>query len=186
MVSIDLIWVLVLVFALALIVWRLSALAARIDRLHHRIELAEGSLDNQLVRRARAAEALARSGLIDPASAMVLALAASNSRNADPAQPLDRALVESELSRDLRDVLDSPRDVAALHDHPEGRELVEDLAAACNGVAMARRFHNDAVQAARLLRTGPVVRAFRLAGHAPMPTTAELDDEIPPALVPYT
>lgn len=183
--SIDLVWVVLLVLALALVVWRLSALAARIDRLHHRIELAGGSLDNQLVRRARASEALARSGLIDPASAIVLARGASNSRNANPAEPLDRAIVESELTGALTDVLSSPQDVAALHEHPEGRELVEDLAAACNGVAMARRFHNDAVQAARLLRTGPVVRTFRLAGHAPMPTTFEMDDEVPEALAPY-
>jgi hypothetical protein len=47
---------------------------------------------------------------------------------------------------------------------------------------MSRRFLNDGVQAARLLRSGRLVRLFRLAGHAPMPQTVEMDDEVPPAL----
>ena len=181
--KVDLFWLVVVLLALGFIVWRLSALAARIDRLHHRIDLAHGSLDAQLLRRARAAEAVATSGLIDPASAIVLAQAASHSRNADPADPVERALIESEMSRDLREVFADPVAVAELVSLPEGRELVDDLAAACNGVAMSRRFLNDGVQAARLLRSGRLVRLFRLAGNAPMPLTVEMDDEMPPALV---
>ena len=180
--TIDLVWILVVVGALAFTIWRLSALAGRIDRLHHRIELAHQSLDNQLVRRARAAEALATSGLIDPASAIVLAQAASNARNADPADLVERGQVESEMSRDLREILSDPEAVADLSAVPEGRELLEDLASSCTGVAMSRRFLNDGVQATRLLRSGRLVRLFRLAGHAPMPMTVEMDDEVAPAL----
>jgi hypothetical protein len=48
---------------------------------------------------------------------------------------------------------------------------------------MARRFHNDAVRAARALRRHRKVRWFRLAGHAPFPMAFEMDDEPPAALV---
>ena len=47
---------------------------------------------------------------------------------------------------------------------------------------MARRFHNDAVRAARALRRHRKVRWFRLAGHAPFPLAFEMDDEPPAAL----
>lgn len=182
--KVDLVW-LILVLSLAFTVWRLSALASRIDRLHHRIDLARASLDAQLVRRARATEALAMSDLLDPASALVLARAASNSRNADPADPAERAIVESELSRDLREVLADADGVAALRSDVEGRQRVDDLAAACRQVSLARRFHNDGVQSARLLRTGRLVRLFHLAGTAPMPAMVEMDDTMPGTLEPF-
>src|SRR4051794_18880528 len=103
--KVDLTWLILILAALAIVVWRLSALAGRLDRLHHRIELADASLDAQLARRARAVEALGTSGLLDPGSSIVLALAASHSRNALAAGPVDRGIAESELSRDLREVL---------------------------------------------------------------------------------
>jgi hypothetical protein len=183
--KVDLGWALLVLLVVAFVVWRLSALAARIDRLHIRIDLARGALDAQLIRRARAVEALAVSGLIDPASALVLARAASNARNVSPGDPIDHGVVESEMSRDLREVFADPEAVEALRELPEGQELVDDLAAACHQVALARRFLNDGVGAARLLRGGRLVRLFRLAGHAPMPQTVEMDDEAPAALQPY-
>ena len=56
--KIDVGWGIVIGLFVAFVVWRLSAKAGRIDRLHHRIDLARASLDAQLLRRARAAEAL--------------------------------------------------------------------------------------------------------------------------------
>jgi len=47
-------------------------------------------------------------------------------------------------------------------------------------VELARRFHNDHVTSARALRSRRRVRWFHLAGHAPEPTTVDLDD-VPPA-----
>ena len=44
---------------------------------------------------------------------------------------------------------------------------------------MARRFHNDAVIDVRRVRRKTVVRVFRLAGHAELPSTIEFDDELP-------
>lgn len=181
--KVDLGWLLLILLVLAWIVWRLTALAGRIDRLHHRIELSRATLDAQLLRRARAVEAVATSGLIDPASSIVLAQAASHSRNADPADPVERSVAESELSRDLREVFSDPDAVAGLRASPEGQELLDDLGSACTQVALARRFLNDGVQAARLLRSGRLVRWFRLAGYAPQPATMEMDDEPPQLLV---
>lgn len=178
--KVDLGWLVIGLLVVAWIVWRLTALAGRIDRLHHRIELAGASLDAQLLSRARAAEALAASGLLDPASSIVLAQAASHSRHADRDDPVERGIVESELSRDLREVFAAPEVAESLRETPEGRELLEDLASACTQVALARRFRNDGVQAARLLRSGRLVRLFRLAGYAPQPTMLEMDDEAPP------
>jgi muconolactone delta-isomerase len=180
-VKVDLGWGIVLLLLLAFVVWRLSAMAGRLDRLHHRIELARASLDAQLVRRARAAEALAASGLLDPASAIVLAQAASHSRNANLDDPVERGLVESEMSRDLREVFADPEMITALGAVPEGDELLSDLAASCRQVTLSRRFLNDGVQAARLLRQGRWVRLFRLAGNAPRPEMFEMDDVAPAA-----
>lgn len=183
--KVDLTWVLTIALVLAFVLWRLSAKAGRLDRLHHRIELADASLDTQLWRRSRATEALAVSGLLDPASSIVLAEAASHSRLVAEKEPQRRGLVESELSRNLREVLADPGTVEYLRSSPQGEEIVDDLAYACNQVSLARRFRNDGVQATRLLRQGTVVRLFRLAGTAQMPQMMEMDDAIPDTIAPY-
>ena len=179
--KVDLTWLIAILLLTAVVIMRLGALASRIDRLHHRIDLSRAALDAQLIRRSRAAEALATSELVDPASAIVLARAASNSRNADPADPLERSVVESEMSRDLREVFADAQSIAELRATPRGEELFDDLAESCTQVALSRRFLNDAVQSARLLRQGRLVRLFRLAGNAPRPETFEMDDLTPPA-----
>lgn len=179
--KVEVSWGIVILLIVAFVVWRLSAVAGRIDRLHHRIELARASLDAQLLRRARAAEALATSGLLDPASAIVLAQAASHCRNTDLEDAVERGIVESELSGDLREVFVDPESVAELRAVPEGEELLTDLAASCRQVTLSRRFLNDGVQAARLLRQGRWVRWFRLAGNAPHPEMFEMDDVAPSA-----
>ncbi|MGV1005248.1 MAG: hypothetical protein ACOYEV_10900 [Candidatus Nanopelagicales bacterium] len=177
-------WWLVLgtVLAILIFLW-LSGLAGRVDRLNHRIELAEASLDNQLVRRASATESLATSGLLDPATSMVLALAAVSARGIDPADRPSREAVESELTQDLRLSFDDPELVAELRANPAGAALMDDLAAACRRVELSRRFHNDAVAACRQVRAKRPVRSLRLAGSAAYPQTFEMDDAPPPALI---
>jgi hypothetical protein len=51
-----------------------------------------------------------------------------------------------------------------------------ELGTATRRVQLARRFHNDIVGSARDLRRRRIVTWFHLAGHAPMPTTIELED----------
>jgi len=76
-----------------------------------------------------------------------------------------------------------PTVVPALTADPFGRELAQELASACLRVQLARRFLNDAVGGARVVRRKWVVRALRLAGHAPWPPTFEIDDTPPATLV---
>jgi hypothetical protein len=157
----------------------LSWTAGRLDRLHARIDAARAALDAQLLRRASVAQELASSGVLDPAASIVLYEAAHAARQAEPDQ---REVAESELSQALRAVFAEPDAVAEIGAAPGGTEAVGELTRAVRRVPMARRFHNDAVRAARAVRRHRVVRWLRLAGHAPFPLAFEMDDE-PPAVL---
>ncbi|MFJ1705201.1 hypothetical protein [Kitasatospora sp. NPDC088346] len=159
----------------------LSWTAGRLDRLHARIDAAKASLDAQLVRRASVALELATSSLLDPAASILLYEASHAARQSEDEH---REVAESELSLALRAVLAEPEQVRALLAAPGGAEAVKDLTAAVRRVPMARRFHNDAVRAARAVREHRLVRYFRLAGRAPFPLAFEMDDEPPVALTP--
>ncbi|MEV5988155.1 hypothetical protein AB0L85_24605 [Streptomyces sp. NPDC052051] len=170
----TLIWILV---ALVVIGLYLSWTAGRLDRLHARIDAARAALDAQLVRRASVAQEVATSGVLDPAASIVLYEAAHAARQAEEEQ---REVAESELSQALRAVFAEPEQLAAVREAPGGEQAARELTEAVRRVPMARRFHNDAVRAARALRRHRKVRWFRLAGHAPFPLAVEMDDE-PPA-----
>ncbi|WP_179816149.1 hypothetical protein [Allostreptomyces psammosilenae] len=157
----------------------LSWTAGRLDRLHARIDAARAALDAQLLRRVSIAQEIAVSGMLDPATALVLYQAAHAARLAGDEQ---RELVESDLSQALRAVFDEPGQLDELRATPAGQEAVEELTTAVRRVPMARRFHNDAVRAARAVRRHRLVRYLRLAGRAPFPMTFEMDDEPPKAL----
>lgn len=173
-------WVLgTLLLALALLGLYLRGLAGRLDRLHVRVEAASNALDAQLVRRSGVALELATSGLLDPASSMLLAASAHGAQVADPAT---REEAESGLSQALRATLDAPEADAVLRSSETGRELAEEAAAACQRVVLARRFHNDAAAATLRLRRHRLVRYLHLAGRAPLPVTFECDDRPPACL----
>jgi hypothetical protein len=93
-----------------------------------------------------------------------------------------RAMAESDLSGTLRSALDDPDDVQELRATVLGAELLGALAGAWYRAQLARRFHNEAVAQTQRVRRKWYVRAFRLAGRAPMPATVELDDAWPPSL----
>ncbi|GAB2905972.1 LemA family protein [Streptomyces mayteni] len=170
------IWIAV---ALLLVGVYLSWTAGRLDRLHARIDAARAALDAQLLRRASIAQELATAGVFDPAASMVLYQAAHAARLAEDEQ---REVAESELSQALRAVLAESAQVLAIRDAPGGPPMVDELVAAVRRVPMARRFHNDAVRAARAVRRHRTVRWFRLAGHAAFPMAFEMDDEPPTSL----
>jgi hypothetical protein len=175
-VTTTIIWVVVVLLAIGLY---LTWTAGRLDRLHTRTEAARAALDAQLLRRASIAQELATAGVLDPAASIVLYEAAHAARQAQDEQ---REVAESELSQALRAVLAEPDAVAAVRQAPGGEQAATELTQAVRRVPMARRFHNDAVRAARALRLHRKVRWFRLAGHAPHPATFEMDDEPPPLL----
>ncbi len=168
-------WATFILLLLVVLGWFLSFTAGRVDRLHARVEAARAALDAQLVRRSAVALQLATSGELDPAASLLLAAAAVEARECDEAS---REAAESDLSRALRAVLD---DEDAVVD-AMGVELLTELGAAAQRVQLARRFHNDAVRATRDTRRSRPVRWFRLAGHAAMPASFEIDDEPPEGL----
>lgn len=172
-------WVLAaLVVLLALALW-LSWTANRLDRTHHRVQVARASLDTQLLHRSGTALELATSGALDPARSLVLVDAAHQARAADGD---DVEGAESDLSEALRAVFADEAEVRDLRATTDTGPLLEELAGDCRKVELARRFHNDLVTSARALRSRRRVRWLRLAGHSAPPTTVDLDDEPPAAL----
>jgi hypothetical protein len=171
-------WVLVIALVLVL-AWYLTFSATRLDRLHARLEGARSALDAQLVRRASVSLQIAVSGRLDPASGLLLADAAHEAREAGAA---DREQAESDLTRALHAAFAEPGSIEPFESDAAGRELLHELSAACLRVQLSRRFLNDVVRAARVVRRKKVVRYLRLAGHADWPATAEFDDTPPEAL----
>ena len=186
-------WTVAAVAVLLAVAWYLSYSAARLDRLHTRAEGALSALDAQLVRRAEATLELANSGALDAASALMLAAAASDSLEAHNDRALEHDLLEGQsfgereaFESDLTEALQaalSPEVVAAIREERGlGAAALQRVEAAGVRVQLARRFHNDAVSDVQRVRRKPVVRWFRLAGHADLPRTVEFDDELPPAV----
>ena len=172
-----------LLLALFLVLgWYLSYSAARLDRLHHKVESARAALDAQLVRRCVAALEVAP--FLDPASGLLLADAAAAALEAGersvPGADLEEA--ESDLTRVLEAALEDPAHVEALARDPNALDALDVLRQACERVALARRFHNEAVAQAQRVRRKRVVRWARLAGHAAWPVTVEIDDAPPSGL----
>lgn len=193
--------VLLVAAVLALLALGLWSVAQRLDRLHRREFQTRATLEAHLVRRADTAAELATSGCLDPASAVLVADAALGSMGAarlvgeddEAYDPGERELVESELTRTLRaalDGLDSAAGSPAAAAGPEPERSIgtsadtntasQDVIARTRQVQyrvhLARRFHNDAVVQIHQIRRLALVRWFRLAGYAALPTTFEMDD----------
>lgn len=180
------IWQLLLGLALVVaVVLYLSQTAARLDRLHHRVETSRAALQGQFMDRANEVLSLASSGRLDPATAVLLADAAETvlgqARATELAFPLARCAAESALTRAL-EVSFGPDLTAEIAGQPDGERTLAELAGAAQKAAWSRRFHNDAVRSCLAVRRQRAVRLFRLAGSAPLPHTVELDDEVPSAL----
>jgi len=150
--------------------WR----AGRIDRLHNRVETARAALDLALVRRSSVAFELASSGLLDPATSLLLAGAVHGTRDGE--RPRD--LAESDLTRALRAAFSQPGFRASLAGRDGADELLAEVEAASHRVFLARKFFNDAVAATRDARRRPLARVFRLAGNAQLPEFFEMDDSM--------
>ena len=168
---------LVVIIVLALIGVYVSWRAGRLDRLHARLEAARFALDAALVRRSSVALELASSGLLDPATSVLLADSAHEARAARAA----RELPESDLTRALREVFGQPEFRASLSGMQDAVELLAELEGAAHQVFLARKFYNDAVAATQAARRRWLARALRLAGNAAMPEFFDIDDSLLPA-----
>jgi hypothetical protein len=167
----------VILAAVALIGAYVSWRAGRLDRLNTRVETARASLDAALVRRSSVALELASSGLLDPATSLLLADHAHTARSTQSG----RELAESELTRTLRTVLSqtdfraSPGGKDALADDG-AEELLDDIESTSHQVFLARKFYNDAVAATVAARRRWLAAVLRLSGTAAIPEFFEIDD----------
>lgn len=166
------------VLVLLAVGWYLSYLAARLDRLHHRVETSRAALETRLAR--RAAVALEVSRLLEPPLGEGLRLAASRMVRA-PDAPVSEA-GENLLARALHQAFDDAGRVRGLRADPGRGELLDELVLAGERVQLARRFHNDTVAHAQRMRSKRVVRWAKLAGTAQMPQMVEIDDSAPEGL----
>jgi len=166
--------VIVIVVAAILVGVYVSWRAGRLDRLHARVEAARAALDAALVRRSSISLELAASGLLDPATSLLIAGAAHDARAAG--EPDERA--ESDLTRALRAALGQPGFRADLAARTGGDEALAELEAAAHQVFLARKFYNDAVAATRASRRRWLIRLLRLSGGAPWPEFFEIDESL--------
>jgi hypothetical protein len=177
----------VIVIAAALFIgvyvsWR----AGRIDRLHTRVDMARAALDVTLLRRSSVALELATSGILDPATSLLLAAAVHGARQGGaegmgpPGQDTDRPrdLAESDLTRALRAAFSQPDFRASLSGKEGADELLAEVEAAAHQVFLARKFYNDMVAATREARQRPLARVLRLSGRARAPEFFEMDDSL--------
>jgi hypothetical protein len=170
-------WGLLLVVLVALY---LNQTAGRLDRLHIKVDQARAALDEQLLVRAGIASDLSTSGILDPATSLVLGEAAHQARIAEP---WSRAQAQSDLTDVLQLAFADDEAVALAKAAPGGEELLDELAAAARRVQLASQFLDDAVRSARRVRSQRLVRWLRLAGRAPWPDAEEFADEPPAALL---
>lgn len=177
---------LIVVAVVAVILFALTSVARRLDRLHRRETASRATLEAQLVHRAEAAMALTECDLLDPAARMIVADAAWRAALSAPRlvgedapdAASERGLAESELTRALRAALGDSQDQQQWAERAETAALLERLGTAGYRAQLARRFHSDAVVQIDRIRRTALVRIFHLAGRAPLPQTFEMDDEL--------
>jgi hypothetical protein len=170
-------WTLIVLILLAIVLWGfyVSWRASRLDRLHNRAEAARTALDLAMVQRSAVAYELASSGLLDPATSLLLADAA---RRAKEAKPDERDLAESDLTRALRAAFGLPGFRSEVAEANGAGELVGEVEAAAHQVFLARKFYNDVAGRTIDARRRPLARVFRLAGTAEQPGFFEMDDAL--------
>lgn len=145
--------------------------AKRLDRLHARVDMAAAALDAQLRNRAVATRDFLDTGTV------VETLERELRRALDEAESCsglghDREVMENAVSRLLADVAEEqPR---LFHAPTDAAVEVHDEALRAT---FARRFYNDTVRDALVVRDRRTVRWLRLAGTAPHPAYFEMDDE---------
>lgn len=162
---ITLLWIPLVVL---LFIWYLTFSANRLDRLHHRAETSWANLDAILQRRAALAIDIAHLPAIDPATNLLLTAAAHQARDADIQE---RSEAESGLTGAL---LLLRTEAEVVNTYPE---IFDELDALTERLRIAIALHVEAVTAARTRREKFIYRAFKLAGHAPLPVKYAFEDD---------
>jgi len=162
---------------LLLFLWYLSFSATRLDRLHHRVETSWAALDSLLQRRAAIALEIAHSKLADPGLSLILNQAAHQAREADISE---RSEAETGLTAALGILLDNYQSVIkenSLGQELINKELLRELYDLTDKIRIAVKLHVEAVTRTRLIRRKLIVRLFRLAGRAPLPTIYRFEED---------
>jgi hypothetical protein len=150
-------------------IWYLTFSANRLDRLHHRVETSWANLDSILQRRAALAGEIAHLNEIDPATNLLLTSAAHQARDAEISE---RSEAESGLSEALK-LLRQESDIPELYP-----EIFSELDSITDRLRTAIAIHQESVTATRKRREKLIIRAFRLAGRAPLPITYPFEDDV--------
>ena len=143
--------------------------ARRLDRLHARIDAAGAALDAQLRKRCVAATLLSEE-LPEPSALRVTGAVLATLEVHGLAH--DREVAENLLSRELARLADE-RPAVFLAPSATAVDVHDDALRA----SIARRFYNDTVRDALVVRDRRTVRWLGLAGRAPHPAYFEMDDE---------
>ncbi|NDA39970.1 MAG: hypothetical protein EBX88_00820 [Actinobacteria bacterium] len=150
-------------------IWYLTFSANRLDRLHHRVETSWANLDSILQRRAALAGEIAHLNEVDPATNLLLTSAAHQARDAEISE---RSEAESGLSEALK-LLRQESDIPELYP-----EIFGELDSITDRLRTAIAIHQESVTATRKRREKLIIRAFRLAGRAPLPITYPFEDDV--------
>ena len=153
---------------LLLSIWYLTFSANRLDRLHHRAETSWANLDAILQRRAALALDIAHTGVVDPATGLLITSAAHQAREAEISE---RSEAESSLTQALL-LLIEETDL-----NRRFPQLFQELETITERLKIAISLHIEAVNAARARREKMIYRIFRLAGHAPLPVKYAFEDD---------
>ncbi|MFM1758397.1 MAG: hypothetical protein RL193_974 [Actinomycetota bacterium] len=152
---------------LIFILWYLSFTATRLDRLHHRVESSWAALDSLLQRRAAIALEIAHSAFADPGLALILNQAAHQAREADIS---NRSEAESGLTGSLGLLLIN------IHENADD-QLLKELSDITDKIRVAVKLHVEAVNRTQLVRRKLIVKTFRLAGRAPLPSIHKFEED---------
>ena len=163
--KLTLLWIPLIVL---LFIWYLTFSANRLDRLHHRAETSWANLDAILQRRAALAIDIAHLPAIDPATNLLLTSAAHQARDAEIQ---DRSEAETRLTQALLLLRAETEIVRAFP------QVFDELDSLTERLRIAIALHVEAVNAARSRREKFIYRAFKLAGHAPLPVKYAFEDD---------
>lgn len=152
---------------LILFLWYLSFTATRLDRLHHRVETSWAALDSLLQRRAAIALEIAHSSFADPGLALILNESAHLAREANISE---RSEAESGLTGSLGLLL------LNIHENTDDA-LLKELNDITDKIRVAVKLHVEAVNRTQLVRRKLIVKLFRLAGRAPLPSIHKFEED---------
>jgi hypothetical protein len=173
---IVLLWLVIAVAVISTSAFYISWRATRLDRLHARIETARAALDAALLRRCAVVLEMATSGLLDPASVVILAEAEQDARRFSDSGELlpERAVAEQNLTEAIAVFHDQPELKDSLTADPHtadyGAKLLADLDESTARLSIAEQFYNDTVNLTVASRRRPLSRWLHLPGNAPEPT----------------